>query len=348
LSFFNESTYSNGFCGTGLKFLPQIALIFIFLFIFLPLSLIEAIKFDDKFKMKKTIILFSILHIIYYISYFYESGHPNITCSKLVQYIPPGFFVFTSIITSTTLLTLSMLRDIIHINHQNKNLKSTFKGMLEFLEDKIQFREFGEFCRNENCVENILFYQEYWKYKRLFNKTERYSLNDPLRSQEMLDVPSSPIATSKIGDYNTSRGTILSEVTSISKSHLNDNTSVKGSTILTNESSKHANNNKNLIETIEKEAKTFAENFIGRKAIYEINIQHNIIVSINEKLETLMDEHELSIEEKIDEYYVLFDNAYKEVTNNIYLNSYSNYVHQKNKESTDPNKSRESKITNMC
>ena len=48
------------------------------------------------------------------------------------------------------------LRDIIHINHQNKNLKSTFKGMLEFLEDKIQFREFGEFCIKENCVENIV------------------------------------------------------------------------------------------------------------------------------------------------------------------------------------------------
>jgi len=24
------------------------------------------------------------------------------------------------------------------------------------LEDKIQFREFGEFCRKENCVENIV------------------------------------------------------------------------------------------------------------------------------------------------------------------------------------------------
>jgi len=24
------------------------------------------------------------------------------------------------------------------------------------LEDKILFREFGEFCRNENCVENIV------------------------------------------------------------------------------------------------------------------------------------------------------------------------------------------------
>jgi len=35
-------------------------------------------------------------------------------------------------------------------------LKGTYKGMIEMLEDKIQFREFGEFCIKESCVENIV------------------------------------------------------------------------------------------------------------------------------------------------------------------------------------------------
>ncbi|ORX75108.1 hypothetical protein BCR32DRAFT_285497, partial [Anaeromyces robustus] len=39
-----------------------------------------------------------------------------------------------------------------------------------------------------------------------------------------------------------------------------------------------------------------------------------------------------STEEKIEIYYGVFDEACKEVLNNIYLNSYSNYVHQKSKE----------------
>jgi len=38
-----------------------------------------------------------------------------------------------------------------------------------------------------------------------------------------------------------------------------------------------------------------------------------------------------TMEEKIEIYYVIFDDAYKEVLNSIYLNSYSNYVHQKSK-----------------
>jgi len=49
-------------------------------------------------------------------------------------------------------------------------------------------------------------------------------------------------------------------------------------------------------------------------------------------MNTLNDHTDQNIDEKLDEYFIIFDDAYKEVTNNIYLNSYSNYVHQKNKE----------------
>jgi len=48
------------------------------------------------------------------------------------------------------------LKDILYINKCNKKLKGTYKGMIEMLQDRIQFREFGEFCRKESCVENIV------------------------------------------------------------------------------------------------------------------------------------------------------------------------------------------------
>eukprot|EP00833_Pecoramyces_ruminatium_P000956 jgi/Orpsp1_1/1174988/evm.model.c7180000052222.1 len=277
----------------------------------------------------------SVHHALTGLCYFLESTQTKIVCSKIVQYAPPGIFVLFSVITSTILLSLSMLNDIIHLSKCNKKLKSTYKGMLELLEDRIQFREFGEFCRNENCVENILFYQEYWKYKKLFNKGDRFSVTDPLKSQEMIDSPS--MTTSRITENNISRATGINDN--------NDRVSAVVASTIISDSTKLT---KASLETIEKEAKKFTESFIGSKAIYEINIQHFIITSIIDKLESLQDDQEQSVEEKVEEYYTIFDRAYKEVTNNIYLNSYSNYVHKKNKEVKDGNKDRGSKTASMC
>ncbi|ORX43668.1 hypothetical protein BCR36DRAFT_360904 [Piromyces finnis] len=162
-----------GFCSLKTAYLPQVLEFVVFMFLFLPLALIEALKFDDKFKMKKIIILLVILNIIYGFGFFSGSQLNKFNCSKLIQYIPPGFFVILSCFTSTNLLSETMLKDIIHLNNRNKILKATYEGMIEMLKDKVLFREFGEFCRNENCVENIIFVQEYWRYKKLFNKNEK-------------------------------------------------------------------------------------------------------------------------------------------------------------------------------
>ncbi|ORX77380.1 hypothetical protein BCR32DRAFT_248001 [Anaeromyces robustus] len=279
--------------------------ILLFLIVFLPLSLYEALKFDDKFRMKKTIIIF-------------------------------------------------IVNDIVHVNKCNKNLKATYKGMLEMLEDRVQFREFGEFCRNENCVENILFYQEYWKYKRLFNRNVK-SVIDPSRSQDALETTTSISVniskTTGINDTNNvSKGNGINE-TNISKAGgVNDNgdrvSSIMNSTINSNGSSKINKMELAALESIEKESRKFAETFIGSKAIYEINIQHYMVTGIIDKLDTLQFD-DRPTDEKIEEYYCLFDGAYKEVTNNIYLNSYSNYVHQKNKNKTSGKDKRNSQVSNV-
>lgn len=48
------------------------------------------------------------------------------------------------------------LKDIIHIEKQKSETKATTNGMLRMLEDNILLREFSEFCRKENCTENIV------------------------------------------------------------------------------------------------------------------------------------------------------------------------------------------------
>ncbi|ORX83628.1 hypothetical protein BCR32DRAFT_266852 [Anaeromyces robustus] len=339
--FVDDRVKAKGFCVMRYSYTPQILEFVFFLFLFLPLALLEALKFDDKFKMKKTIIMSTLLHIIYFTGFFLESLVIKINCSIIVQYIPPGFFVFLSCITSTLFLSLSMLNDIIYLNKCNKNLKGTYKGMIEMLENKILFREFGEFCRNENCVENILFFQEYWKYKKLFNKNDKSVIvtnpDSATKSQDFSDTHSAIGTKSYHEDTGLFKGGISDRVSSIIVSSI------------LNEPAK--TDFRAYLTTIENEAKKFCSNFIGSKALYEINIQNFIVTSILDKMKSLQDDDDQSFEEKVDEYYSIFDRAYKEVTNNIYLNSYSNYVHQKNKEQkekTQKSRSNSRSNSNMC
>ena len=88
---------------------------------------------------------------------------------------------------------------------------------------------------------------------------------------------------------------------------------------------------KKLQSIIEKEAFKFRDSFIGNKALYEINIQNSINTTIIKLLRIVPGDLSKTPEEKIEIYYTVFDKAFEEVLNNIYLNSYSNYVHQKNK-----------------
>jgi hypothetical protein len=329
--FTDDLIKENGFCSIGLSYLPQILEFAIIVIIGFPIVLIEAMKFDDKFRMKKTIILLIILQLFCYIGFLLISIDKKLLCSRIVKYIPPGFFVFISCLICTILFSLTMLKDIRHIDKRNKDLKVNYQAMTDMLKDKIQLREFGEFCRYENCVENILFYQDYWRYKNLFNKTERNSSNvESLKSQEFSETESKP--SHKIPhDESLQKSNLLSRFSERANSIISTS-SILASTILNDGKEK---NDKTYFNIVEKEAKKFYDNFIANNAIYEINIQSTIIKNINEKMKLMDEESEsdLTMEEKIEEYYVIYDQAYREVIDNIYLNSYSNYVHQQEKSS---------------
>jgi len=88
---------------------------------------------------------------------------------------------------------------------------------------------------------------------------------------------------------------------------------------------------KKLQSIIEKEAFKFRDSFISNKALYEINIKNSTITTIIRTLRIVPGDLSKSAEEKLDIYYKVFDSAHDEVLNNLYLNSYTNYVHQQNK-----------------
>jgi len=309
---------ANGFCGTRLSYLPQICEYLFILIVFLPLALIEAIKFDDKFKMKKKIIILILLHIIFFVGFFLEALVTILNCSIIVQYAPASFYVFLSCVTCTSLLSLSMLTDIIHINKCNKNLKVTFNGMIELLNDKVLFREFGEYCRNDNCVENVLFYQEYWKYKNLFSKNGNLRKGERTTSENSVNSSHEFVKKNSVSESNDVGTNSIVSLTEYR---------IKFTSILSIRSDAKPYN-----KIIENEAEILFNDYIKSNSIYEINIDSTTINQINKKLRELKESTTLSEDKKIEEYSIIFDKAYKEVINNIYYNSYSNYVHQKNKE----------------
>jgi len=337
--FVDNRVSTNGFCGTRTSYLPQMIEFVLFLFVFLPLATIEALKFDDKFKMKKSIIFIIIAHVIYSLGYFLGALVTKVSCSKFVQYTPPAFYVMLSCITSTHFFTVTMLKDILYINGCNKKLKGTYKGMIEMLEDKIQFREFGEFCRKENCVENILFLEEYWRYKKLFNRNDKSMsiIHDISKSFSLShDLSLAHDKSRSNRDMTKSQEFGDNEETSTRNKRLSDHgSSIAGDTsmlsLALSSMEPKVVDIKTLYSTIEKEAFKFRDNFIGSRALYEINIQNKIVTTIISKLRIVPGDLSKTMEDKIEIYYVIFDDAYKEVINNIYLNSYSNYVHQKNK-----------------
>jgi len=309
--FSDEFIRENGFCGMRLSYLPQLVEFFLFLVIFLPLALIEVLKFDDIFKMKKYIIFIISINILYYIGFFIGAGVSGYKCSYMVQYIPPALFCILSCVTSTHTFTFTMLKNILYIKKCNKNLERTYQGMIKMLNDKVQFNEFGEFCIKENCVENILFFDEYWKYKKLFNGIDKSLLTND--SSKLF----SPNSTKKSGINSTLKSqdyTDSNEYFSISN---------KSDTFLFNELNEQNNlNYKNLKNVIEKEAFKFRDKFIGNKALYEINIQNSINTTIIKLLRIVPGDLSKTPEEKIEIYYTVFDKAYEEVLNNIYLNNY--------------------------
>ncbi|ORX82936.1 hypothetical protein BCR32DRAFT_292326 [Anaeromyces robustus] len=326
LYFLNSLVSQIGYCRLGLIHIPEIGEVLVFLFIFLPLALIEILKFDDTFRMKKKIVKSILTTFLCVLGYMTMSVVKPLNCSFLVKYIPSDSFAILLFLLSTVYLCVPTIKDIIHINKQKAETKATVNGMLKMLQDNILLREFSEFCRKENCTENILFYQHYWKYRKLFDNQERNS-----RIVKTNNFTTSNFLVTSVYDYDDrDRVSQMSFETPLEASICVDDTFSVNNTNMINgmESSRYFNTGRKITknEIFVKEAKNIIDNFILNEAKFEVNISDKVKKNIISNFKDIKNNSELQQQDFKERLKCLFDESYNEVVNSLFLNSYTNYI----------------------
>jgi len=335
LYFSNDMIQQNGFCKISIIHMPEFIEVFIFLVIFLPLALIEVLKFDDTFKMKKKIINSVLTTILCALGYLTLSLVKRINCSLVVKYVPSDSFVIMLFILSSIYLCIPTLKDISHLNKQKAETKATQNGMLRMLEDNVLLREFSEFCRKENCTENILFYQHYWKFKKLFdNNQERISKMTKINNANY--TISNNYLASNAYDYDYhDHGSMMSFETPIEASVCIEegNATINVAESSCYEESETASKKIHFgigrkitrNDILLKEAQNIINDFILNDSKFEVNItdkaKRNIIYNLNEIRTNELQQQDFKVRLKS-----IFDDAYSEVLNSLFLNSYTNYI----------------------
>ncbi|OUM69609.1 hypothetical protein PIROE2DRAFT_2477 [Piromyces sp. E2] len=223
--------------------------------------------------------------------------------------------------------------NVINKNKQKSETKATQNGMLKMLEDNVLLREFSEFCRKENCTENILFYQKYWKYRRLFDNPEKN--NRIIKSNFYINNNTSTMlpSTYDFEEHDHTASIISFEVpldTSVSIIEDNCNVSmINGIEHIHSEidNPKRFGNGRKITknEILIKEANNILEDFILNDGKFEVNISDKVKRSIIFNFKDIKN-NEFQQQDFKNKLKCLFDDAYTEVINSLFLNSYTNYI----------------------
>ncbi|ORX55415.1 hypothetical protein BCR36DRAFT_347238 [Piromyces finnis] len=336
--FFNDGISQIGFCRMSKIHIPQIMEIFLFVFLFLPLALSEVLKFDDTFKMKNKLIISILITMICIVGYMTMSGLKQINCSIVVKYVPSDSFVIALFTVSSMFICIPMIIDILHIEKKKAETKATKNGMLKMLEDNVLLREFSEFCRKENCTENILFYQKYWKFRRLFDGVQEKNSKIIKSNFYGVNNTSTMLPISNNFDfedhYHTSSMISFEGPIDATTSMIDENFNINiinGTDTMQNDYDTSKKNNIEIgrkitkNEILLKKANDIMEDFILDDGKFEVNIgdkvRRNIIINLKDIKNNDLDQHDFREKLKC-----LFDDAYKEVINSLFFNSYTNYI----------------------
>eukprot|EP00833_Pecoramyces_ruminatium_P010750 jgi/Orpsp1_1/1184782/evm.model.c7180000090967.1 len=123
----------------------------------------------------------------------------------------PSFSIMLSIGCMMLIIACALRRIYFcyYTRYKKKKLKPTLSGLIELLSNKHLLNEFTEFCRSDYCIENMMFFKEFWRYKnyyRIFSKNRSINntddtLNDEksqTKSQLSYDEPQSIFKNQKI------------------------------------------------------------------------------------------------------------------------------------------------------
>jgi len=159
----------------------------VFLAIYLVFSIFALIEFHrlgKDFYLRRAMTISLIIAILIVMLSVLGNSTEVVKCNNIIRYIPHDSLlqVFSSIYNFSQ-ITLPICQ-LYYTRHEIKKLEVTKSGLIHLLNDNALFNEFLNFCNSKRCVEGVIFYREYKKFKNIYkvgSKRLTYAF-DPLTS----------------------------------------------------------------------------------------------------------------------------------------------------------------------
>ncbi|OUM69607.1 hypothetical protein PIROE2DRAFT_2475 [Piromyces sp. E2] len=254
---------------------------------------------------------------------------PSYNCSQIVRYLPSDAYALIISCSFHYSQVIGPLLDYYYVNKKANKLELNKNGLIQLLNEEYLFNEFFEYCKQKCCVENAIFHIEYTKLKNLINPSNN--------KKNKIDMSKSEYCVSKtsksLNMMGVSENNICDHLSGSSFSDFEiDNKSTKSDP---DGSNMKENKRKTVIYyDVHKLINEIFNNFIDDDAKYEINIPGRI----KKELKANLTEHnqqfskgEFNLVDDIFEIENIFDDAYEEVLQDLFLNVYTGFISNRNK-----------------
>ncbi|OUM69161.1 hypothetical protein PIROE2DRAFT_57653 [Piromyces sp. E2] len=393
---------TKGYCTTsGIEGYPFYLVLALY-FIFSIFALIELHKLGSDFVLRKSLIITLYIAIVLLVLNVLGNGTEYVKCATLIRYIPHETVlqIFCCIFNFSQ-ITYPLFQ-LYYIKYAVKKLDLTKGGLIHLLNDKTLYNEFLNFCNTKRCVEGVIFYREYKKFKNIFKESGKklanigdymtgttssnsssYAINIDLLYQNISGLSKEPLPYYEVPNYITNYSAYPSNangpLNQSGMDYYNSNMMMNNSggqyppppkqhrrtlsvgkkrkdyvTIYGNNNINNTNNQHHsshymsggqiyvdkkivhIYDEIFEKANLIFSFFFTQHSDYELNVPDPVVKKIDIRLQTFnnhyakMKNNQLFLYEEL-ECEDIFDEAYEEVIQSLYLNTYSAFVMYKRK-----------------
>jgi hypothetical protein len=328
-----------GFCTLSVEYFPQLIIVLSFLLLYVPYIINELRKIEDPFKIKNLLYITVIAMCIGVVGYLVSSLVPKYNCTpEFIRIWPTDCFIILTCTIFHFLHVIKPLIELFYVKFSMRKIDKSMQGLKKVLKDKTLFREYAEFCKNECCVENTLFYKEYIEFKDTI-----YKITNKKNIENNISISTLISNDKDITIISNNDSSTLDNLDNGTQSSLNNDSSSDFKNINTDSNYSNLNSSYNTESRYTKEdhilllkkAQDIIDKFILPNSEYEINIDTKIskkIINTLNNYEKKGIENSLYIEDfENSEFVNIFDEAYEEVIQSLYINIYSAFVLYKRK-----------------
>jgi len=358
-------------------------------FVFAVFALIELHKLGSDFILRKSLIITLYIALVLLTLNVLGNGTEYVKCATIIRYIPHETVLqIFSCIFNFCQITFPLFQ-LYYIKYQVKRLELTKGGLIHLLNDNALYNEFLNFCNNKRCVEGVIFYREYKKFKNIFKESGKklskagdfmtgtsssssYAINIDLLYRNISGLTKEPIpyfetTPNYMPDYPTypshpNSNRVYSYHSGMINEHNQYPPERKHKRILSvghrrseylniydNNNDNYNNYNRqnsrylsggqiyvdkkivHIYDEIFEKANLIFNFFFTQHSDYELNIPEPIVRKIDSRIQSFnnhyakMKNNELFLYEEL-ECEDIFDEAYEEVIEALYLNAYGAFV----------------------